>query len=125
MFSLLLLSLVLSAPAGAVSQAAQLAVVPQPDALAADASTLRQRADGFTFKDESSPSFDAMEIHPDADVCFKIRAYIFSTGPVPKLLRETTCGPKRGAVKSIEGAKPKLVPVDASGEGSTGTVSPR
>jgi hypothetical protein len=113
MFSLLLLSLVLSAPAAAVSQAAQLAVVPQPDALAADASTLRQRADGFTFKDESSPSFDAMEIHPDTDVCFKIRAYIFSTGPVPKLLRETTCGPKRGEVKSIGGAKPKLVPIDA------------
>ncbi len=113
MFSLLLLSLVLSAPAAAVSQAAQLAVVPQPDALAADASTLRQRADGFTFKGESSLSFDAMEIQPDTAVCFKIRAYIFSTGQVPKLLRETTCGPKRGEVKSIGGAKPKLVPVDA------------
>jgi len=113
MLSLLLLSLVLSAPAAAVSQAAQLAVGPQPDALAADASTLRQRADGFKFKDESSPSFETMEIRPDSDVCFKIRAYIFSTGPVPKLLRETTCGPKRGELKSVEGAKPRLVPVDA------------
>jgi len=113
MLILLLFSLVLSAPSAAVSQAAQVAVVPQPDALATDASTLRQRADGFTFKDESSPPFDAIEIHPDTDVCFKIRAYIFSTGPVPKLLRETTCGPKRGGVKRIEGDKPKLVPVDA------------
>jgi hypothetical protein len=113
MFSLLLLSLVLSAPAAAVPQVAQLAVVPQPDALAGNASTLRQRADGFTFKGESSPSFDAMEIRPNVDVCFKIRAYVFSTGPVPKLLQETTCGPKRGEVKSIGGAKPKLVPVDA------------
>ncbi len=118
MFSLLLLSLVLSAPAAAVSQAAQLAVVPQPDALAADASTLRQRADGFTFKDGSSLSFDAMEIGPHSDVCFKIRAYIFSAGPVPKLLRETTCGPKRGEVKSIGGTKPKLVPVDAQEKSS-------
>ena len=105
MVSLLVLSLVLSAPSATVSQAAHAAIVPQPDALAADASTLRPLPDGFAFKDESSPSFDAMEIHPDMDICYKIRAYIFSTDRVPKLLRETTCGPKGTA------AQPKLIPL--------------
>jgi hypothetical protein len=54
-----------------------------------------------------------MEVGPWSDCGIKMRAYVFSTGPVPKLLRETTCGPKRGEVKSIGGAKPKLVPIDA------------
>jgi len=61
---------------------------------------------------QQSTRFDAMEIYPEGDVCFKIRTYVFSIGPAPKLLRETTCGPKRGEVKSIGGAKPKLVPID-------------
>ena len=110
MFSLLLLSLVLSAP----SAAAQTAVVPE-DSLATESmpQTLVQAETPLMIEDQQVSSFDAMEIHPDADICFKIRAYIFSTGPVPKLLRETTCGPKRPTAKNVEGAKPRLVPMDA------------
>ena len=76
-------------------------------------------------EDQGASSFDAMEIHPEGDICFKIRAYIFSSGPVPKLMRETTCGPKRGVLKSIDSAKPKLLPLDTNGENATGTDSPR
>jgi hypothetical protein len=64
-------------------------------------------------EEPQSESFDAMAIHPDADICYKIRAYIFSTGPMPKFLRETTCGPKHGELTRLEGEKPKLVPIDA------------
>jgi hypothetical protein len=111
MFSLLLLSAVLSASPAA----AQVAVV-SGDPLVAE-STLQILTSSETplmAQEPQGRSFDAMEIHPDSDICFKIRAYIFSTGPVPKLLRETTCGPKRPTAKSVEGTQPKFVPIDAS-----------
>jgi hypothetical protein len=109
MLSLLLLSLALSAPLAN----AQTAVVPS-NPLMADSTPQISVAPETPVSVEKprTESFDAMAIHPDMDICYKIRAYIFSTGPVPKLLRETTCGPKRGELKSVEGAKPKLVPID-------------
>jgi len=109
MFSLLLLSLVLSAP----SAAAQITAVLSDSTVAEPTAPLPFGPETpLAGEEQQAQAFDAMEIHPDSDICYKIRAYIFSTGPVPKLLRETTCGPKRGSLKSIEGAKPKLVPID-------------
>ena len=122
MVSLLVLSLVLSAP----SSAAQAAVAPE-DLLAPESAPQLLVRPGVLLTDEGpqATSFDAMEIQPDGDTCFKIRAYVFSAGPVPKLLRETTCGPKRGALKSIDGAKPKLMLLDATGDTATGEFLPR
>jgi hypothetical protein len=112
MFSLLLLSTMLAAPSAAVQPATAPGdlIAVEPPALVA----VRHGFPDQMIEEQQQPTrFDAMEIYPQGDVCFKIRAYVFSTGPVPKLLRETTCGPKRGEVKSIGGAKPKLVPIDA------------
>jgi len=122
MFSLLVLSLVLSAP----SSAAQ-AAVASGDSLAPESALQLLVRPGVPLTDggPQATSFDAMEIQPDGDTCFKIRAYVFSTGRVPKLLRETTCGPKRGALKSIDGAKPKLMLLDATGDTATGEFLPR
>ncbi|HEY4901318.1 MAG TPA: hypothetical protein VIH91_10925 [Terriglobales bacterium] len=122
MISLLLLSLVLSAPSAAAQTAAAAnnPLADEPRQLVVIRPEMSLIVEG-----PQAESFDAMEIHPVGDTCFKIRAYIFSTGPLPKLQRETTCGPKRGELKSVEGAKPKLLPLDASGENATGTDSPR
>jgi hypothetical protein len=110
MTSFLLLSLVLSAPAAT----AQARVAPNSPIVAESAPQIFVVPESQPIvEDEGASSFDAMEIHPDGDICFKIRAYVFSTGPVPKLQRETTCGPKRGVLKSIDRAKPKLEPIDA------------
>jgi hypothetical protein len=103
MFSLLVLSMVLSAPSAAVQTAAVPGNSPVAESLPqvlADSETPQ------AVEERHVRPIDAMEIHPDTDICYKIRAYIFSTGPVPKLLRETTCGPKRVELKRIEGAKP-------------------
>lgn len=111
MFSLLVLSTMLAAS----SAAAQSATVPG-DLHAVEPPPLVLAHHGLPeqmIEEQQATRFDAMEIQPEGDICFKIRAYVFSAGPVPKLLRETTCGPKRGEVKSIGGAKPKLVPIDA------------
>jgi hypothetical protein len=114
MFSLLLLSTMLAASSAATQPATApgdlLAVEPPPLVMVRHGLPEQMIEE----QQRQQPTrFDAMEIYPEGDICFKIRAYVFSTGPVPKLLRETTCGPKRGEVKSIGGAKPKLVPIDA------------
>jgi hypothetical protein len=113
MFSLLLLSTILAASSAAAQPAMApgdlFAVEPPPLVLARHG-----LPEQMIEEQQQKPTrFDAIEIYPEGDICFKIRAYVFSAGPVPKLLRETTCGPKRGEVKSIGGAKPKLVPIDA------------
>ena len=58
---------------------------------------------------QSAGSFDPIAIQPDSDVCYKIRAYIFSTGSHPRLIRETTCGPRRPSAKKID--KPEFLPL--------------
>ena len=123
MISLLLLSVLLSTP----SAAAQAAVVAG-DSLAVEPPSLGLMHHGWPqemLEEQQHSTFDPMEIRPEIDICYKIRAYIFSTGPVPKLLRETTCGPKRPTAKSVGGTKPKLVPAEASGDATAGAVSPR
>lgn len=116
MVSLLLLAMALSAPLST----AQTAVVPD-EPLVVERAPLVFMHHGVPqqmIEEQQTQSFDAMEIRPDTDICYKIRAYVFSKGPVPELLRETTCGPKRAAAKSVEGVRPRLVPRD-DGEKST------
>lgn len=109
MVSLILLSMVLSA-----SSAAQTAIFPGgPLTVEIPALPARSHLPLFRETDEPVQVADPIAIQPESDICYKIRAYIFSTDPVPKLLRETTCGPKRPTSKNIGGAKPKLVPIDA------------
>jgi hypothetical protein len=103
MISLLMLSLVLSAP---LANAQTTGSTGNPVVAESAPQILVTPEMPLIVEEPQSESFDAMAIHPGTDICYKIRAYIFSTGPVPKLLRETTCGPKRGELKSVEGAKP-------------------
>lgn len=109
MVSLLLLSIALSTP----TAAAQLAVLPgDPFVVESPPLVLVQPELPLIVGEAQSESFDAMEIHPDTDICYKIRAYIFSKGSNPRLLRETTCGPSRAATKRTDGEKLPLVPLD-------------
>jgi hypothetical protein len=104
MVSLLVLSLALSAPAAAAQNAAvgtQSAPSVQP-----------QQQDSLIGPEEPTRSFDPMVIQPDSEICYKIRAYIFSKGPSPRMIRETTCGPKRPSARQVDGAQPKVVPLD-------------
>jgi hypothetical protein len=98
-----MLSLALSTPASA-SQTAAVANgrdLSRPVSLGQDSPMVVQQAE----------SFDPIAIQPDSEICYKIRTYIFSAGSNPKLLRETTCGPKRPSSKKIDG-KPEFVPLD-------------
>ena len=118
MVSLLLLSLVLSTPATAT----QAAMPSNPLAVQPPSTDDVRPEMRLLVEEPEAESFDAMAIHPDADICYKIRAYIFSTGPNPKLLRETTCGPTRSELKKLQGEKPKLVPLNVE---DTPTGSPQ
>ena len=109
MFSLLVLSLVLAAPTAAAEPA--LATSDPLGAFSQSLGLLQLKIDAAAGDQQARLSHD-LQVRPDSDICYKIRAYIFSQGSRPKLLRETTCGPKAPAVKSIEGATPKLVPLD-------------
>ena len=121
MISLLLLSMVLSTPVSAsqTTVAGDWLVAESPRQVFLNSEL------PVTVEEQQARPFDAMDIRPDSDIFFYIRAYIFSAGPVPKLMKETTCGPKRGSLKSIDGAKPKLVPIGATGDTTRGTASPR
>jgi hypothetical protein len=113
MFSLLLLSLVLSAPAAA----AQTGLVSSDPLVASPAPLVRMQPDSpMAVEGEQVRSFDALEIHPELDICYKIRAFIFSKGQNPRFLRETTCGPKAPTAKNVEGAKPRLIPLDSQSQ---------
>jgi hypothetical protein len=112
MVSLLLLSMALSTP----TTAAQPGVVPgDPLVVESPPIVLVQPELPAIVEEPQSESFDAMAIHPEMAICYKIRAYIFSKGSNPKLLRETTCGPSRAATKRTDGEELQLVPLDVKG----------
>lgn len=117
MVSLLVLSIVLAAPA----DASQPTVVPG-DGLTVELPSLPVQAHLPPFRpiDEPMAVADPIAIQPESGICYKIHAYIFSTDPVPKLLKETTCGPKRPVAKSVEGSKPRLVPLEVREKPATG-----
>ena len=106
MVGLLMLSLALSAPV----HATQVAAVANGRDLSQ--STNIGQDSPMIVQDEATGSLDPLAIQPDSDVCYKIRAYIFSKGSNPRLLRETTCGPRRPATKKIDGVQPRLVPLE-------------
>ena len=107
MVSLLALSLALAAPASA-TQAATDGV--DPVRLAANVVAQMQLETPMLTGTDAPPQIDEMTIRPDASVCYKIRAFIFSKGQNPKLLRETTCGPKAATERQTDGLK--LVPLE-------------
>lgn len=111
MLSLLVLSLALSAPSSAVQSSS---VTNDPPVASSQPFVQVQPDMPVKMEQETAGQFDAMEIRPDSDICYKIRAFIFSQGAHPRFLRETTCGPKAPTAKSIEGAQPKLLPLDAT-----------
>lgn len=108
MLSLLVLSLALSTPV-ATAQTTGISGNPQAVPAKPGAKALPK---GFVIEEEQAiRAFDDMEIHPDADICYKIRVYIFSQGRDPRFLRETTCGPTTPSAKNTDG-KPGLMPLD-------------
>jgi hypothetical protein len=99
MVGVLVLFLALAAPAAAVAADTSPA---QPDP--------PRQSDFFTGEQGASArSLDPMEMHPASDVCYKIRAYVFSQGATPRFLRETTCGPKVSQTRKTNGHKPTVV----------------
>ena len=108
MVSLLVLSLALSAPVAATQDgvvASNPAVTPSPSAQVEQQSPLIK-------VEEPAQAFDPIVIQRDSDICYKIRAYTFSRGSNPRLLRETTCGPTRPTARQLEGVQPKFVPLE-------------
>ena len=108
MVSYLVLSLALSVPAAATQAAT---VANEPAVTQSSPSVQLQQDSPPIVPEEPKQSFDPIVIQPDSDICYKIRAYIFSKGSNPRLLRETTCGPIRPTAQQLEGAEPKLVPL--------------
>ena len=108
MVSLLVLSLALSESAAATQHAT---VANDPVLAQSPPSVHGQQGLPRLVLEEPAEPFDPIVIQPDSDICYKIRAYIFSRGSNPRLLRETTCGPIRPTARQLEGAEPKLVPL--------------
>jgi len=106
MLGLLLLSLAFAGSAAALDQSS-------PATLAEPGHSLPP---GFeiTFEEAPTQSFDKMELHPSSDICYKIRAFVFSQDAYPKFLRETTCGPKIPQSRRTQGYRPTLVPLQKS-----------
>jgi hypothetical protein len=107
MVSLLALALALSAPVAATQTAAVAS-----NSVAAQSSSVPVEQDlSSVAVDEPEQPFDPIDIQPDSDICYKIRAYIFSKGSNPRLIRETTCGPTAPSARKIDG-KPGFMPLD-------------
>ena len=109
MVSLLVLWLALSAPAAATQNGT---LVGDPVAAQSSPSVQVNQDLPQIVLEEPAQSFDPTILQPDSGVCYKIRAYIFSKGSNPKLLRETTCGPTRPTARQSQGIQPKFVPLD-------------
>ena len=108
MVSLLILSLALSAPVAATQNGV---VASNPAVTQSSPSAEGQQESPLIEVEKPTQSLDPIVIQPDSDICYKIRAYVFSKGSNPRLLRETTCGPNRPAARQLEGTQPKLVPL--------------
>jgi len=102
MLSLLVLSLVVSAPVGAVKTA-----VPETPLLAGQPVNVEQPEGPTIGLEGPASNFD---IRPNSDICYKIRAYIFTKDRNPQFLRETTCGPIAPSTKKLDG-KPGFMPL--------------
>ena len=109
MFSLLVLSLALSAPAAA---SAPPAAPSNPMVTPSAPLLLNQTGKPLIVVEQPLRPSDDMELHPDSATCYRIRFFQFSKGQHPKFLREMTCGPKSPATKNTDGTKPGLMPLD-------------
>lgn len=109
MLSLLMLSLSLSTAAAAQGSAAP----SHPVAIPSQPFILVQPSGPMIIEDEEVVRpFDDMEIHPDKDTCYRIRAYLFTKGRNPQFLRETTCGPNLPTARKMKGTKPGFMPLE-------------
>jgi len=106
MVSLLALALALSAPIAAAPTAA----ASDPAGTQSSSVPVEQDLSRGT-ADEAEEPFDSIVVQPDSDICYKIRAYIFSKCSNPRLIRETTCGPTAPSARKI-GGKPGFMPLD-------------
>jgi len=114
MGAILLLSLMLSGPAGAVNPTLpSTSLVPyegqdQGAQASAETSPLLPGSANLTVQFNRNPNL------VDSDTtCYKIRAYVFELNDdrAPKFLRETTCGPSKPRSKAVdEQLVPKLLP---------------
>ena len=113
MLSLLMLSLSLSTVA-----AAEVSAAPnQPLGVPSKPFVLVQPNGPMIIEDEEVVRpFDNVEIHPDRDTCYRIRAYLFTKGRNPQFLRETTCGPNPPTAKKMHGTKPGFIPLELRGK---------
>jgi len=109
MFSLLILSLVLSEPASA-AQAPVAAT--NPPVVQSHPFALVQPNPPLLLEPGPARPFDDMEIHPDSDICYRIRFFQFSKGKNPEFLRELTCGPKAHSAEKMRGGEPGLMPLE-------------
>lgn len=109
MVSLLVLSLALLVPVAAPQNDV---VASHPAGTQSSPSAQVQQESPLIEVEEPTQSFDPIVNQRDSDICYKIRAYVFSKGSNPRLLRETTCGPNRPTARQLEGSQPKLVPLD-------------
>ena len=116
MVSLLVLSLALSGPVAATQDGV---VASNPAVTQSSPSPQVEQQSPLIKVGEPAQAFDPIVVQPDSDICYKIRAYIFSKGSNPRLLRETTCGPTRPTARQLEGMQPKFVPLDVKDK-STG-----
>ena len=109
MFSLLVLSLALSASASAAQ-----ALVSPTNPPAASSQPFAQALPNGPLIIEQGPArpFDDMEIHPDPDTCYRIRFFQFSKGKNPKFLREMTCGPNAPKAEKTDESKPGFMPLE-------------
>ncbi len=114
MFSLLALSLALATS----SSAPQAIAVDDAELLSTKPAGSVQSIPNFMAPRERDESFHPMGISPASDICYRIRAYIFSKGAHPKLLRETTCGPKAPTARQTDGFKPQFAPASARESGT-------
>jgi hypothetical protein len=113
---LLLLSILLTGPAVLLHgvEPASPGVQPKPPQIASPSAT--ESLAYSQSQAEQSESFDKMEIRPAADICYRIRAYIFRRDDdhAPKLVGSTTCGPIRPQTHNTKGFVPLLVPADST-----------
>jgi hypothetical protein len=61
---------------------------------------------------QSLPPAEDGTLTPPADICYRIRAYIFKRydDHAPELVRSTTCGPERAQTRGTGAVQPRLVP---------------
>jgi hypothetical protein len=107
--SLLLFTMILAAPLGQIQSVQPVAASP-PSYFTNDGGTTPARSFQLS---PSKPTEDSAQT-PSADICYKIRAYIFKRDDdhAPEFVRSTTCGPIKPQAKNAIWPKARVVPAE-------------